>query len=56
VGAGEIYRTTSGGKDWADWAVEDPGSDNVFWSIAAISPDEVWAVGEFGNILHRSGE
>jgi photosystem II stability/assembly factor-like uncharacterized protein len=61
VGAGgTLLRTTDGGRSWtpSDATVVDPfdGSqrplDSSLFGVAAVSPTEAWAVGDFGVVLH----
>jgi Zn-dependent metalloprotease/photosystem II stability/assembly factor-like uncharacterized protein len=44
-----IVRTQNGGTTWTE---EETGSANLLFRIKAISYDQVWAVGEWGTILH----
>jgi len=58
--AGTLLRTTDGGRSWtqAEVTVADPfdGSrrplDSSLFGVAAVSPTEAWAVGDFGVVLH----
>jgi len=44
-----IIRTQNGGTTWTE---EETGSANLLFGIKALSYGEVWAVGEWGTILH----
>lgn len=58
--AGTLLRSEDGGRKWEKVAVEirdpDTGSprplDSPLFGVAAVSPTEAWAVGDFGVVLH----
>lgn len=60
VGAlGTIVRSTDGGASWTKQAVQMPDEmggtrplDVNLFGVAAIGPNEAWAVGDLGTVLH----